>query len=262
MSEMYEAWDGNMYPAPAPEGWSERTDGRWWPEGQGPVAAGFETPTSPAPPATYQPPPTAPSPSPMPAPNPGFAPPPAVGGPGAGGPNVGVPAMGGPAAGGPPPAFEPAGKKKGMSTTTVVLLVILGLIVLSVGGCVMATAAFFNSAGNIIDEASEEFEAYTEELEASQVEALNQVSLDDSSCKLEGQTATVSGEVKNDSDEQYSYSMTIQFTGSDNRRLDPGYASVDNVNPGETIVFDVEAYNDLPDGDIRCEVGDVSRYSG
>lgn len=39
MTELsYTAWDDNRYQWPPPEGWYQASDGKWWPEGYGPVA--------------------------------------------------------------------------------------------------------------------------------------------------------------------------------------------------------------------------------
>ncbi len=47
MTELsYTAWDDNRYQWPPPEGWYQASDGKWWPEGYGPVAA--QTEVSPA----------------------------------------------------------------------------------------------------------------------------------------------------------------------------------------------------------------------
>ncbi len=235
MSETYEAWDGNHYPTPAPEGWSKRSDGRWWPHGQGPVADGAVS-TQSVPPRVPVVPPLVSS---------GH-----------------LPMSGPPVSGTPPPAHAPA-KKKGLNTGTIVLFAFLGFLVLSVGGCLFSAATFFGRAGTLIEEGREEFDSYTAELEAEEAEALGQVSLDETTCKLEGLVAQVSGEVNNDGDEQYSYSITVQFTGSDNRRLDPpGFASVKSVAPGETIVFDVDTVTDNVDDEIRCTVSAVTRSEG
>ncbi|MFV0524001.1 MAG: hypothetical protein ACK5RL_05830 [Acidimicrobiales bacterium] len=43
----YQAWDGLYYKWPPPSGWHQAQDGRWWPEGRGPIV--------PAPPATSAP---------------------------------------------------------------------------------------------------------------------------------------------------------------------------------------------------------------
>ncbi len=150
-------------------------------------------------------------------------------------------------------------KKKGIRTGTIVLIAILGFIVLSVGGCLFSAVTFFGRAETLIEEGRDEFNAYTAELEAEDAEALSQVSLDGSTCQLEGRVARVAGEVNNDGAKQYSYSITIQFTGSDNRRLDPGFASVNSVAPGETIVFDAETLAEDAEDDIRCSVSKVSR---
>ncbi|MDH4279970.1 MAG: hypothetical protein OEW83_18015, partial [Acidimicrobiia bacterium] len=48
MTELsYTAWDDNKYQWPPPEGWYQASDGKWWPEGYGPVAnqASAETTT-------------------------------------------------------------------------------------------------------------------------------------------------------------------------------------------------------------------------
>ena len=164
-----------------------------------------------------------------------------------------------PVSGGPQPAPVPT-KKKGLNTGTIVLFGFLGFLVLSVGGCLFSAATFFGRAGTLIEEGREEFDAYTAELEAEEAEALGQVSLDETTCKLEGLVARVSGEVNNDGDKQYSYSITVQFTGSDNRRLDPpGFTSVKSVAPGETIVFDLDTVTDNVADEIRCTVSAVSR---
>lgn len=229
MSEMYEAWDGKQYPSPAPEGWSQRPDGRWWPAGHGPSGQGAQ----------------ATSPHPMDGPA--------------------VPLPGAASASHQPsparPFAAPVGteKKKGIRTGTLVLVAFLGFIVLSVGGCLFSAVTFFGRAETLIEEGRDEFDAYTAELEAEDAEALSQISLDGSTCQLEGRVARVSGEVNNDGAKQYSYSITIQFTGSDNRRLDPGFAAVNSVAPGETIVFDAEALADDAEDDVRCTVSKVSR---
>lgn len=39
MSDMYTAWNGQLYPNPPPEGWHKASDGRWWAPGTGPEAS-------------------------------------------------------------------------------------------------------------------------------------------------------------------------------------------------------------------------------
>ncbi len=47
MTELsYTAWDDNRYQWPPPEGWYQASDGKWWPEGYGPVANQAVTETS------------------------------------------------------------------------------------------------------------------------------------------------------------------------------------------------------------------------
>ena len=47
MTELsYTAWDDNKYQWPPPDGWYQASDGKWWPEGYGPVATQASTDTT------------------------------------------------------------------------------------------------------------------------------------------------------------------------------------------------------------------------
>lgn len=252
MSEMYTAWDGNEYPMPPPEGWEMRADGRYWPATETPPA-----------PSTPQP---IPVPQPIPQAGPSNGGPSMAGPPGGpvGGPTaapMGGPAgrpMGGPV-GGPMggPAAGPAVTPKKSNTGLIILLSIVGVIVLAVGGCVAAVAGFFNSASD----AFEEFEESIEEFEENQLEARGEVSLTENGCLVVDGTPTATIKIANRSGGRSDYNVSVIFSDQTGRRLLEGFADVDSVNDGDDVLVDVESSELGVEGEINCDIGDVSRYS-
>ena len=84
---------------------------------------------------------------------------------------------------GPPP------ETKSSKTGLIILLVIFGFIVLAFGGCTL----FVVRTANTVSDGIDDFEESIEDFEENQIEARNEVSIDEDSCLIvEGQpTATV-----------------------------------------------------------------------
>ncbi len=263
MAETYTAWNGDDYPWPPPEGWELKSDGRYWPADQGSPAPADDAPDSIAGAATViggiDPTPSpAPAPTPSPAPSPttapgGFTPPPgpppgpAPAAQGFGGPPPGAPAtpQTGPV-GGPPPA-----EKKGMSTAAIVLLSLLALIVLGIGGCIVAVGTFANEVG-------EEFEEAVEERQAAQEAARAEITL--SECRVDaGGVPAATGTVANRSGGRSDYSVEVVFMDDTGRRLTSGFVDVDNVEDGADITFDAVSTDTGITTQITCGLGDIDR---
>ena len=202
---------------------------------------GMTPPPMGAPPAAggFTPPPAG---GPAPAPAPAWDAAPPVGGPGA-------PAPAGPGPGGiaPPP------EKKGLSTGMIVLFVILGLLVLGIGGCIVAVTA-------AVDEAGDQLQEFGEEFEQNQAEARREVSL--SECSVIDGVPQAVGTVANRSGGLSDYTIEVVFTAEDGRQLAPGNVVVNSVADGSDIVFDAISTESGVTTRITCGLGDITRLAG
>lgn len=234
MTETYTAWDGKEYSWPPPDGWVQRSDGRYWPAEEAaaaPPSAATPPPASTPPPAAAPPPavppPAAPTPQPIPVPQQqSFDP-------------------------GPPPEI------KSSKTGMIVLLSIFGVLVLMFGGCTFFVFRTANSVSDGIDEFGESIE----EFEENQIEARNEVSIEDGSCSIvDGQpTATVI--IQNRSGGRSDYRITVTFTDGTGRRLTSGSEKIDSIDDGLDIRADITSIDTGLAGVLTCAVGDVIRTS-
>ncbi len=220
MADRYTAWDGKEYAWPPPDGWQQRTDGRYWPEA-----------TAPTPPAPPSPIPTPPAPVPPAAPHVGPQP-----------------------FGGPSPTVQPPGSG-GTNTGLVVFLVIIAVIVLVAGSCILALSRFTRTASDAIQELNELGEEYA----ANQEEARAEVTITETGCSVIDGVPTATVRIANRSGGRSDYSVTITFTDESGRRLLDGFGDVDSVQDGEDVVLDIESPDRGVTGSISCGKGTVNR---
>ncbi len=216
MTETYTAWDGKEYSWPPPDGWGQRSDGRYWPAEE---AAATPPPAAP--------PPAAPTPQPIPVPQQqSFDP-------------------------GPPP--EVKSSKTGM----IILLVIFGLLVLMFGACTV----FVVRTANTVSDGIDEFEESIGEFEENQIEARNEVSIEDGSCLIVDGAPTATVLIENRSGGRSDYRVTVTFTDGTGRRLTSGLKTIESVDDGSDVTTDITSADTGIAGIITCAVGDVIRTS-
>lgn len=238
MASTYTAWNGDEYPWPPPEGWEQKSDGRYWPADRGPDP----TPAAPAPPPPTDfgaVPPPIPPPSARTMPPPGALPPP------------GGPPSGGPPPGAPPPPQQWAGyqtgppqPQKGSNRTTFIVLgIIFGILVLGVGGCIVALATLGDEIVNTIESFGEETQEAVDSIEFEQ-------------CGVVNGELIASGSIENRRDVTSSYDFTIVFVEPDGTRSKFVNTEVNNLRSGESDLFRA-TYGTAPDIGYRCEVSSM-----
>lgn len=160
----------------------------------------------------------------------------------------------------PQPGVSPGAPipvNKGSNNGLIALIIILGVIALTIGGCVVAIAQFANSAGDVI----EEIEEAADEFEANQEAARREVTLDETGCQVVEGSPRAEGVIKNESGGRSDYTITVTFTDQNNLRLGNATTVVESVDDGEEVRFEVTSFETGIEGDIRCGLGDVSRYA-
>ncbi len=260
MAENYIAWNGDEYPWPPPDGWEKKGDGRYWPADQSPPESDATTQVpvaetaAPEPPAVEAAPPGPPAVVPPDAATPPvqMTPPPGMAPPGA--PEPGNSPAWAAAPGGPPqqqpipqqpgmtpPGYTTAGppEKKGMSRGMKVLLVLLGLLVLVVGGCIVLIASFSERIVDAIDNVTEDIE---------QAER----AVDFSECGETNGQLVAAGTITNERGITTSYIFSIVFLQPDDSRITSEAIEIADVEPGETSEFRATAEVANADGQYRC----------
>lgn len=125
--------------------------------------------------------------------------------------------------------------------TYIVLAVVLGFIVLSVGSCI----AFIARAGDDV------FDAF-ETLANENQNAIESVDFD--TCGVEGNDLVAAGTVKNNRDINSSYDFTVVFVLPDGSRNSQAVVDIGEVPPGDKAPFRVTTQAVDPEATYTCEV--------
>ncbi len=250
MSEQYTAWDGIEYSWPPPQGWAMGSDGRYWPEGQGPTGAEPPSPPSPSP--------GPPSPAPFAAPQSGSdqwsatVPPPGPAAPGAVPPPGAMPPNNYGSV--PPPGPQAPGiytygatPAKSSKAGWWILGILLVIMTLGVGGCLLIANVLREGAAELGDTFEEFEDDITRRGDANEAIGIP-------SCTVVGGVPTALATVTNVRNSRSSYYVEIDFyetstgtlLGSDN------FSALD-LEPGDSESSELSAEGANTEGGIRCE---------
>lgn len=225
VSGTYVAWNGREYPWPPPNGWEQRSDGRYWPVDQTPAvpAAGFSPQYGPSSASVYAlaedlPPPD---------------------------PDDRV---------GPRPMRRRSIISLGIGA--LVLVMFVQFAELDILGFRVSQQDFVAFENNDEPEFFEPDFGEERELSDQSKDELLTI-LDCANSADEG--ATLTGEVWNPLDSKRSYLIAVQFFVDGARQLD-GFAEIE-VEPGEFVGFVARSASPGLSGSVSCEFGDVFRFT-
>ena len=142
--------------------------------------------------------------------------------------------------------------KEGMSGVMKAFLIVLGLIVLLVGGCVasvtIAASVFSDEIGDAVEEFGE-----------AQAEAMQETSIVEGTCRLEAGFPVVDVRVDNESGGQSDYFITVEF--SDGTGTKTGVpVEFNKVDSGSSKTEEARGLDSLSEDGLMCRVTEVFRF--
>jgi hypothetical protein len=166
--------------------------------------------------------------------------------------------------------------KSGMSGCLIAFLVVAGLFVVGIIGFIILAVV-------LVDEAVEQFDDYAEEydvgrekmgpieeetgIETSSANFENPPQYDlsgDTTCDLDANPLTASGEVVNHSSETSDYIITVVFEEGSGTRFEQATAILNRVAPEERVPWEATAFtsSELSGADVAsCRVTIIDRFS-